>query len=45
MSAELVLLIPIAKTNASQHVQMSLDTTYDDALKTMYDTIGCASVT
>src|SRR5882762_1899286 len=43
--AGLVLLIPVAKTNASQRVQMPLDTSYDDALETIYDTIGCASVT
>ena len=43
--AGLVLLIPVAKTNASQHVQMPLEASYYDALETIYDTIGCASVT
>jgi hypothetical protein len=43
--AGLVLLIPVAKTNASQRVQVPLEISYDDTLETIYDTIGCASVT
>ena len=42
---ELVLLIPVVKSNANQHIQLAHDVSYEDAINIIHDTMGCASVT
>jgi hypothetical protein len=41
----LILLIPCADSEGSQRIYLPLDTSYEDALETIHDTIGCSAIT
>jgi hypothetical protein len=42
---ELVLLVPSASSEGSQRISLTTDISYNDALETIYDIVGCLTIT